>query len=164
MSHTWPSVRSIGSGLGRYSAPGVHIRELDDGDLDSGLLESLDALRPAIGTDRNLVRRIYEDIRANSDYLVAVAIDGGMVIGVATLLVERKFIHNGGLAGHIEDVAVSKRHQQHHVGSMLIEYLLEAAKERGCYRTTLDCEDDLVNFYTRLGFERRGVQMRVDHR
>lgn len=150
--------------MGRSSAPGVRIRELAPEDLDRGLLDSLDALRPASGADPGAVRRAYGEIRANPNHVVAVAVYSGRVVGTATLLVERKFIHDGGLAGHIEDVAVSAGHQGARIGTMLVEYLLEVARGRGCYRTTLDCEEGLVGFYTRMGFERRGVQMRVDHR
>lgn len=141
----------------------VLIRDMVPEDVDGGLLESLDALRPTGGADPHRMSRVCEEIRQNPDCVVAVAVCNGRVVGAATLLVERKFIHNGGLAGHIEDVAVSVQHQGSGVGTRLVEYLLEEARRRGCYRTTLDCEEHLVRFYTRLGFEQCGVHMRVSH-
>lgn len=141
----------------------VLIRDIIPEDVDGGLLESLDALRPTGGSDPRRMHRVCEEIRQNPDCVVAVAVCDGRVVGAATLLVERKFIHNGGLAGHIEDVAVSAQHQGHGIGTKLVEYLLEEARRRGCYRTTLDCEDNLAGFYTRMGFERCGVHMRASH-
>ena len=149
--------------MGTSRTPDVEIRNIEPGDLDRGLLESLDSLRPASGADPDAVRRAYGEIRANPNHVVAVAICGGRVVGTASLLVERKLIHEGGLAGHIEDVAVSARHQGSHIGTRIVEYLLGEARKMGCYRTTLDCEEGLVGFYTRMGFERRGVHMRADH-
>ena len=139
----------------------VLIRDITPDDIHGGLLESLDALRPTGGSDPRRMSDICGEIIRNPDYVVAVAVYGDRVVGAATLLVERKLIHNGGLAGHIEDVAVSVRHQGHGIGTKLVEYLLEEARRRGCYRTTLDCEERLVGFYTRMGFERCGVHMRV---
>lgn len=141
----------------------VLIRGVIPEDINGGLLESLDALRPTGGADPRRMNRVYDRIRQNPDYVVAVAVCDGRVVGAATLLVERKFIHNGGLAGHIEDVAVSAQHQGGGIGTKLVAYLLEEARRRGCYRTTLDCEERLVGFYTRMGFERCGVHMRVSH-
>ena len=150
--------------MGTSDIPGVHVREIIPEDVCNGLLESLDALRLTSGADPDRMRRICKDILANPDHVVAVAIYGGRVVGTATLLVEHKIIHNGGLAGHIEDVAVSAAHQHAGVGTKLVEYLLEVARRRECYRTTLDCEAGLVGFYTRMGFERAGVHMRINHR
>lgn len=146
-----------------YSLAGVHVRELEPGDIDRGLLESLDALRPAGGMDRDVALKVLEEIQDNPRHIVAVAVEGGRVVGAATLLVERKFIHEGGLAGHIEDVVVATDFQGMGIGRRLVGYLLEVAGRRGCYRTTLDCEADLVPFYAGMGFRRKGESMRYDH-
>ena len=146
-----------------YSLASAHVRELEPGDIDRGLLESLDALRPASSMDRSVALEVLEEIRNNPNHIVAVAVADGRVVGTATLLVERKFIHDGGLAGHIEDVAVATSFQGMGIGRRLVGYLLEVAGRRGCYRTTLDCEADLVPFYAGMGFRRKGESMRYDH-
>ena len=141
----------------------VIIRELIPEDMDNGFLESLDALRPASGMDRRVAMDVLKEIRGNPRHVVAVAVVDGRVAGTATMLVERKFIHDGGLAGHIEDVAVAADSQGRGIGSRLVEYLLDVAEKQGCYRTTLDCQEDLVVFYDRLGFRRHGESMRFNH-
>ena len=98
------------------------------------------------------------------DCVVAVAEVEGRVVGAATLLVEHKFINQAGRAGHIEDVAVAVDQQGRGVGGALIRYLLERAATAGCYKTILDCADDVVPFYERLGFRRRTNGMDFRHR
>lgn len=142
----------------------IFVREMEPGDVDNGLLESLDALRPASRMDRIRARRICEKISADSDHLVAVAVLREQIVGTASLLIEHKIIHDGGLAGHIEDVAVATDFQGYCIGTALIKYLLNMAKERGCYRTTLDCQESLIGFYSRMGLEPGGVSMRIYHR
>ena len=140
------------------------VRKLRTGDTELGLLESLDSLSKASDLDSGSARAILERAVADPSREVFVAESDGRVIGSLTLLVEEKFIHGGGMAGHIEDVAVDGRAQGRGVGRMLVEHALREAKARGCYKTVLDCSDDLVGFYEKLGFTRRGVCMRVDHK
>ncbi len=56
------------------------------------------------------------------------------------------FIHLGGLVGHIEDVVVAKEFQGKGIGEKLIEASLNFAKNCGCYKTILDCAEDVNSF------------------
>jgi len=40
---------------------------------------------------------------------------------------------------------------------------LEYAKNQGCYKTILDCDDKVRPFYEGLGFKRHSNCMRFDH-
>ena len=149
---------------GDTAGDGITIRPLRRDDMRNGLLETLDALRPASSMSRERAERAMDTIMSDGNRLVAVAEHGGKVVGTATVLFETKFIHDGGMAGHIEDVAVRQEYQKKGIGRMIVKYLLDAARERGCYKTVLDCEDGLVGFYTDLGFERASSGMRYDHK
>lgn len=140
------------------------VRKARPGDTELGLLESLDSLSPASGMDAGLARAVLERAAADPSREVFVAESGGRVVGSLTLLVEEKLIHGGGLAGHIEDVAVDRGAQGRGAGRMLVERALREAQMRGCYKTVLDCSEDLAGFYENLGFARRGLCMRVDHK
>lgn len=140
------------------------VRKARPGDLELGLLESLDSLSPASGMDAGLARAVLERAAADPSREVFVAESDGRVVGSLTLLVEEKLIHGGGLAGHIEDVAVDGGARGRGAGRMLVERALREAQTRGCYKTVLDCSEDLAGFYERLGFARRGLCMRVDHK
>ena len=78
-------------------------------------------------------------------------------------MIEQKFIHDGGLVGHIEDVVVRKDCEGKGIGIKLVTSLLERAKEKNCYKTILDCKDDVKQFYERIGFKRESNGMRYDH-
>ena len=85
------------------------------------------------------------------------------LVATATLFVERKYIHGGGIAGHIEDVVVSDRAQGKGLGGKLIKGLKQLGETVGCYKTILDCQESKVGFYEKCGFSRRGVQMVCAH-
>ena len=78
-------------------------------------------------------------------------------------MIEQKFIHDGGLVGHIEDVVVRKDYEGKGIGIKLVTSLLERAKEKNCYKTILDCNDNVKQFYERIGFKRESNGMRYDH-
>jgi len=50
-------------------------------------------------------------IKQNTNHIIHVAIDDNKIIGSTSLLVEQKFIHDGGLVGHIEVVVVRKDYE-----------------------------------------------------
>lgn len=141
----------------------VKIRELKKEDLFNGFLTSLDSLREASNITRESAEVIFEKINTNPEHIIAVAEIDGKIVGSTTLLIETKFIHNGGIVGHIEDVVVDKNFQGKGIGQKIVQYLLEIAKNRGCYKTILDCKDDVKNFYEKMGFIHESNAMRFNH-
>ena len=139
------------------------IRKLRKEDLQNGFLTTLDSLKQASNIETKKAEEIFEKINSTPDYTIAVAELGGKVVGATTLLIEQKFIHNGGLVGHIEDVVVDKNHQGQKIGEKIMKFLLEIANERGCYKTILDCTDDVKQFYEKLGFKQVASELRFDH-
>lgn len=139
------------------------VRRMERGDLDRGFLETLDSLRRTDDMVPEKAMEIFDRAAKDPNRMTAVAVIDERVVGAATLLVEQKFIHCGGLAGHIEDVAVHRDHQGAGIGRAVIRFLLEDARARGCYKTILDCKDDLVSYYEGLGFSRESNGMRIGH-
>lgn len=74
------------------------------------------------------------------------------VVGAATLVVEDKFIHECGTVGRVEDVVVSGQLRGRQLGKLLLVVLTLLARERGCYKVTLNCNDRMVEYYKGLGF------------
>lgn len=68
-------------------------------------------------------------------------------------------IHNLGLVGHIEDIAVAKDQQGKKLGLRLIQALDYIAEKVGCYKTILDCSEANEGFYIKCGFKRAGLEM-----
>ena len=141
----------------------VKIREIEKSDLEKGFLESLDSLRKASDLDPGKAKEIFENIKSNPNHKIFVAIVDEKVVGSTTLFIEPKFIHQGGLVSHIEDVVVSKEFQGKGIGEKLIEASLDFAKNNGCYKTILDCSEDIKPFYEKIGFKKHSNAMRFDH-
>ena len=66
------------------------------------------------------------------------------IIGVGSLVVERKFLRGLGKVGHIEDIAVDKQQQGKKVGLRIINGLTYISEATGCYKTILDCSESNV--------------------
>ena len=141
----------------------IEIREIEEGDIEKGFLETLDFLRNASSLDKNKAKEILKKIKQNTDHIIHVAIDDEKIVGSTTLFIEQKFIHDGGHVGHIEDVVVRKDYERKGIGIKLITSVLERAKEKNCYKTILDCKDDVKQFYERIGFKHESNGMRYDH-
>ena len=141
----------------------IKIREIVEDDLENGFLESLDNLRRSSDLEKNVAKEILREIISNPNQIIHVAEDNGKIVGSTTLLIEQKFIHKGGCVGHIEDVVVSKEFEGKGIGIKLVTSLLEIASRKNCYKTILDCNDELIPFYERIGFKQETNQMRYNH-
>ena len=139
------------------------IRKIIESDLENGFLESLDNLRQTSNLEQSSVRDILKKILENENHIIHVAELNGKIVGSTTLLIEQKFIHEGGFVGHIEDVVVNKEFEGQGIGMKLVLSLLDVAKERKCYKTILNCEDKLIPFYEKIGFKQKSTEMRFDH-
>ena len=142
------------------------IREIEIGDLKKGYFSTLKNLSElgTIGGNMEKAEQILNNIGANPLHRIFVAIDKetSEVIGTTTLLVEQKFIHSGGRAGHIEDVVTRKGFEGLGIGSALINHALHFAKTAGCYKVVLDCSDTNISFYQKTGFKVHETSMRYD--
>ena len=143
--------------------PDIKIREIIETDIENGFLETLDSLRKTSDLDKKIGKDILKKIISNPDHIIHVAEENGKIIGSTTLFIEQKFIHNGGKVGHIEDVVVSKEYEGRGIGIKLVNSLLEKARVMNCYKTILDCQDELIPFYERIGFKQESNQMRYNH-
>jgi len=141
----------------------VKIRQIQETDLFQGFLESLDSLRKTSDLEENKAKGIFEKIKSNPNHIIFVAVLDDRIVGSTTIFIEPKFIHDGGLVGHIEDVVVSKEQQGKGIGEKLILASLDYAKNCGCYKTILDCTDDIKPFYEKIGFKKHSNAMRFDH-
>ena len=143
--------------------PEIIIRKISESDLENGFLESLDNLKHASDLEQTTAKNILNKILNDENHIIHVAEYDGKIVGSTTLLIEQKFIHQGGFVGHIEDVVVKKEFEKLGIGMKLVNSLLQVAEERKCYKTILNCEDSLKSFYERVGFKHKSNEMRFDH-
>lgn len=141
------------------------VRRIKEVDFENGFFETLSNLTTVGDIRTNEDRRkIINRILGDPNYIIIVAEEqeNQTIIGTATLLIEQKFIHNGGKVGHIEDVATRAGYEGIGVGKEIIQRLIEISKDQQCYKIILDCDDKVIGFYEKLGFKKRGVMMRLD--
>lgn len=142
--------------------PKIKVREIRPSDLKSGFLETLANLAEVGGLSYPQASKVLRSIRANPLHKIYVAEEDGVVIGATTLVIELKFIHAGGLVGHIEDVSVRKGFEGRGVGGMLVAAAVRSARRLRCYKCILDCNEKVAEFYEKQGFTRHGLEMRMD--
>lgn len=141
----------------------IKIRKIQKKDLSNGFLHSLDSLRNTSDMNPRKSWAIFDKISKTPNEVIYVAVIDSKIIGAASIIIEQKFIHNGGKVGHIEDVVVAKEFQGKGIGQKIVRSLLEYAQKQDCYKTILDCTDDLIPFYKKLGFKLHSNSMRFDH-
>jgi glucosamine-phosphate N-acetyltransferase len=101
---------------------------------------------------------VLAEIRSNPLHRIFVAVipqkQAGreVVVGTTTLLVEPKFIFNGGRVGHIEDVSVRRGYEDMGLGRRLVSHATQVAKDMGCVKMVLDCSEKTMPFYQKLGY------------
>ncbi|KAL3422769.1 acetyltransferase [Phlyctema vagabunda] len=137
------------------------LRPLRKDDYARGFLDCLRVLTTVgdITEEQWNERYDWMNTQGKGGYYLMVVDDGSRIVGTGALLVERKFIHNLGIVGHIEDIAVAKDQQGKKLGLKMIQALDFVAEHVGCYKTILDCSEANEGFYVKCGFKRAGLEM-----
>ena len=97
---------------------------------------------------------------SNNQYIFTIT-NNNKVIGIISLLIEQKLIHNGGKVAHIEDLVVDKLHQKKGYASQLIQHALSVAQLHNCYKCILNCNDDVKPLYEKNGFTKKTNGMAI---
>lgn len=143
----------------------LHIRPLASTDYARGHIRVLASLTSVQDPgEAPWKERFAELARSNasaSKYFVVVIVSKQTdeLVATGTVFLEPKFLRNLATAAHIEDIAVDKSMQGKGLGKVLIEALTTLSENAGAYKTLLDCSDDNVPFYTKCGYETKGVYM-----
>lgn len=66
--------------------------------------------------------------------LVVEDVATGIICGTGTLVVEPKFIHSAGLAGHLEDLVIDNGLRRKGLGRRIVQELLRFAEQAQCYK------------------------------
>ena len=101
--------------------------------------------------------KAFEAITADPNNELVVADNGNEeVIGVLQITFTPYLTHQGGWRATIEGVRTSTSVRGKGVGSELIKFAIQRAKERGCHLVQLTTDkqrQDAIRFYERLGFQ-----------
>ena len=138
---------------------GLVVRNLKASDYNNGFLHLLSQLTSVGDIPEAFFNKRLQQIEQSNRQHMLVIEDQGKVVATATLLIERKFIHEAGFAAHIEDVVSDKSVRGKGLGKKIIEALVLLAESCGCYKVILDCEEHNIKFYEKCGFALKEVEM-----
>jgi GNAT superfamily N-acetyltransferase len=107
----------------------------------------------------------FEQIDHDPNHELIVAEQNGKVIGTLHLMFLPSVSYQGGLRAQVESVRVDKRFQNQGIGSEMMKWTMESAKQRGAHvvqLTTHKTREDAHRFYERLGFKKSHVGMKLN--
>ena len=126
--------------------------ELNDYNKDyCNLLEQLTTIN---NITYDMFNKQFINIDTNENHYIIVIEDlqKKKIIGSGTLLIENKFIHNCKNVGHIEDIVINKQYRGNKLGGKLIKILVNIATKNNCYKVILNCSNNLITYYKKIGF------------
>ena len=131
------------------------IRQLEVSDYNKKYMELLSQLTTAPNVTKDCFEYQFRNLNSN----IFVIEENSIIIASGTILIEKKFIHNMASVGHIEDIVVHKDYRNKKLGSIMLKYLINYAKNNKCYKVILNCEDNIISFYEKLEFTKKGTEM-----
>jgi GNAT superfamily N-acetyltransferase len=110
-------------------------------------------------------RKAFEEIDGDPNHELIVAQFNDTVIGTLHLMFLPSLSYQGGLRAQVESVRVDRAHQNRQIGSQMMGYAIERARERGAHvlqLTTHNTRKDAHRFYERLGFKGSHLGMKLN--
>ncbi|KAK5993085.1 Glucosamine 6-phosphate N-acetyltransferase [Cladobotryum mycophilum] len=140
---------------------GFKIRPLEKGDYAKGFLECLRDLTWMGNLTEAEFNERYDEMSSlgKGPYYYLVIEHQGRVVGTGAVIVEKKFIHNRALVGHVEEICIAKEHQGNGMGLIMVNALNSVAANAGCYKTILNCGPKNEPFYEKCGYTNSGMEM-----
>lgn len=72
---------------------------------------------------------------------------------------QSRSIHNRGLVGHVEEIAIAQEHQGKGLGLAMLAALDGVGRSVGCYKNILNCGAQNEPFYVKCGYHNSGTEM-----
>ena len=135
------------------------IRKIENKDYES-IFPLLNQLTESPFLNRENYSNIINNLSNN--HLILVYELDSKIVGCITIFIEQKLIHDGKCVAHIEDLVVDNGYKNKKIGSQLIYYCIDIAKNNNCYKIILDCNENLLNFYKKINFKEQGICMRFN--
>ena len=106
----------------------------------------------------------FEQIEHDPNHELIVAERNGEVIGTLQLMFLPSISYQGGLRAQIESVRVDRQFQSQGIGSAMMQWSIQRAKQRGAHLvqlTTHTTREEAHRFYERLGFQGTHLGMKL---
>ena len=106
----------------------------------------------------------FEHINSDPNHQLVVAESNGRIVGTFHLIFLPSISYQGGMRAQIESVRVDREYQNLGIGSEMMMWAIERAKERGAHivqLTTHNSREAAHRFYERLGFKGSHLGMKL---
>jgi hypothetical protein len=141
-----------------------HVRQLnidDIGTLDLSDIYQYLSAPDASNADSSTVtsdksNQYFRDKLDNPDYHIYIVLckpsltHSVILVGMGTLFIEQKLIHDFKNCGHIEDVVIHPDHRHKKLCKSVILDMIYTCKRKNCYKIVLNCAPNLVKMYTHI--------------
>jgi GNAT superfamily N-acetyltransferase len=127
--------------------------------------------------DEDAIREVAEDhsdltpyaealreIVGSPDSTILVGLLDDLIVATAQVSWRRRMMYGGGLVCQIESVRVASRLRGRGLGGVLIRWVIDDARARGCRRVELTSNAQRIDarrFYERLGFKASHIGMKL---
>lgn len=95
----------------------------------------------------------------NQNFGVLVYESDNVIIGCVTYLIEQKIQRGFSCVMHIEDVVTDVNHRGKGISKDLLNRAISISENNNCYKVILDCSEENIPFYQKIGFQKKEYQM-----
>ena len=120
-------------------------------------IDLMNKFRPINNHNLELYEYTLDKIKQNGDIIICEKDE--KIIGSIKLNIEYKIINSFAKYGYIEDVFVDYRYRGLGIAKKLIELGTLYLKSENCLKIKLTCNNDLIHFYNKFGFEKKENSM-----
>jgi GNAT superfamily N-acetyltransferase len=114
--------------------------------------------------DLNSAEATLDKMNHYPDYTLYVAAINDKVVGSFALLIMDNLAHMGAPSAVVENVVVHSKWRGQGIGSEMIRFAMDKAKQAKCYKLALTCSinrDRAHKFYESLGFDKHGYSFLI---
>jgi glucosamine-phosphate N-acetyltransferase len=137
----------------------MKVRQLLVGDYELGLMNLMEQLTEAPPIKFEDFVKQYIKFGYNTSIYVIEDEEKKKIVGYGAIYIDYKFYRNCKNVGHIEDIIIDKDYRGKGLSKLIINKLLESAREKDCYKIILNCKDEYVGYYQKMGFKIVGNTM-----
>jgi N-acetylglutamate synthase-like GNAT family acetyltransferase len=140
------------------------IRQAEESDL-ADVLKLLQEMDGEDGLNSSEALTIWHKMNEYPYYKVFVIEDNKVIVGTCSLIIMENLGHKGAKLAVAESMIVSQEYRSRGVGSKLMQFVMEKAREENCYKLMLSSNKKRFRaheFYEQLGFRQHGISFMVE--
>lgn len=135
------------------------VRKLEESDYNKNLIDLLNFLYKDNSFTILEFYSVFDYINSNDNINIFVKEVDNKIVAIGTIIIEQKLIHNLGSAGYIQDIIVHKNYIGLGYSKEIVEHLKKVALDNKCYKVVLNCSNDNIKLYEKMGFKLNGNEM-----